>query len=121
MRVSESGGSSLRGLLTLAVIAAVIYVAYRTLPVYINNYELQDYISQLAVQATVQHSQAADIQQSVLAKASDLNLPVSADQIKVQSNRAGVTIDVDYTVPIDLRFYTWVLHFTPSSSNRSLT
>jgi Domain of unknown function (DUF4845) len=120
MRASESGQSRLKGLLTLAAIAAVIYVAVRTVPIYVNNYELGDYMRQLAIQATAARTPAAEIQQSVLAKASDLDLPVSADQIKVESNRGGVKIEVDYTVPVDLKVYTWVLHFTPSSSNRAI-
>ena len=31
-----------------------------------------------------------------------------------------VTIDVDYLVPIDLKFYTLMLHFTPSAENRQI-
>ncbi len=121
MRASESGQSQLRGILTLAAVAVLIYVAARTVPIYVNNYELEDYIRQLAIQATVARSPAVEIQKSVLAKASELNLPVSGDQVKVESNRAGVKIEIDYTVPVDLRVYTLVLHFRPSTSNRALT
>jgi len=121
MRTSESGRSFLGGILTLAVIAALIYVAFLTVPIYVNNYELEGYIRDLAIQASVARSPAGEIQKSVLAKALDLHLPVSADQIKVESNRGNIKIDVDYTVPVDLKVYTWVLHFTPSTSNRALT
>jgi hypothetical protein len=120
MRASESGQSQLRGILTLAAVAVLIYVAVRTVPIYVNNYELEDYIRQLAIQATAAHSPAAEIQQTVLTRAADLQLPVSTDQIKVESNRGGVKIDIDYTVPVDLRVYTLVLHFRYSTSNRAL-
>jgi hypothetical protein len=120
MRASESGQSQLRGILTLAAVAVLIYVAVRTVPIYIDNYDLEDYIRQLAIQATAARPPAAQIQQSVLAHALDLHLPVSADQIKVESNRGGVKIAVDYTVPVDLRVYTLVLHFTYSTSNAAL-
>ncbi|HMD99514.1 MAG TPA: hypothetical protein VKM93_19570 [Terriglobia bacterium] len=121
MRASESGQSQLRGILTLAAVAVLIYVAVRTVPIYVDNYELEDYIRQLAIQATVARSAAADIQQKVLAQALDLHLPVSADQIKVESLEGNVKIEIDYTVPVDLRVYTLVLHFRPSTSNRALT
>ncbi|MGO9273826.1 MAG: hypothetical protein ACLQOO_26900 [Terriglobia bacterium] len=121
MQASESGQSGLKGLLTLVVIAALIYVAFQTVPVYVNNYELEGYIRDLAIQASAAHTPAAEIQQSVLAKALDLHLPVSADQIKVGSDHGNIKIAVDYTVPVDLRVYTWVLHFTYSTSNRALT
>jgi len=121
MRVSEAGQSRLKGFFTLAVLAALIYVGFRALPVYVNNYQLEDYTRQLAVQATVSHTSADEIQQNVVARASDLSLPVSPEQVTVVSNRAGVEIAIDYTVPVDLRVYTWVLHFRYSTSNRALT
>jgi len=120
MRASESGQSRLKSLLTLAAIAALIYVAIRTVPIYVNNYELEDYMRQLAIQASAVRTPAAEIQQSVLAKALDLHLPVSADQIKVEADRGNIKIEVDYTVPVDLRAYTWVLHFKPSTSNSAI-
>jgi len=121
MRASESGQSQLRSILTLAAIAVLIYVAVRAVPVYVLNYELEDYLRQLAIQATVARSPAAEIRQKVLAQAVDLHLPVSEDQVKVESLEGNVKIEVDYTVPVDLRVYTLVLHFRPSASNRALT
>jgi cell division protein FtsL len=120
MRASESGQSRLKTLLVLAMLGALIYVAVQTVPVYVNNYELKDYIGQLAIQASAARTPAGQIQQSVLTRASDLNLPVSADQIKVESNQGNVKIEIDYTVPVDLRVYTLMLHFTVSTSNRAL-
>jgi hypothetical protein len=32
-----------------------------------------------------------------------------------------VTVNIDYTVPVDFKVYTWQLHFTDSSENKSLT
>ncbi|HEY6290230.1 MAG TPA: hypothetical protein VI455_01535 [Terriglobia bacterium] len=29
-----------------------------------------------------------------------------------------VKINVDYTVPVDLKVYTWSIHFTPSAESR---
>jgi len=121
MRASESGQSQLRGLLTLAAVVVLIYVAVRTVPIYFNNYELEDYMRQLAIQSSVARSPAAEIRQKVLAQALDLHLPISADQIRVESLEGNIKIDVDYTVPVDLRVYVLVLHFRPSAANRALT
>lgn len=118
MRHSDSGvGHKL--ILTLGAMAAIAYIAVKTLPVYVHNYELKDYIGQLAIQATVSRAPAEGIRNNVVAKAQDLNLPVSPENVKVQAGH-NVTILVDYTVPIDLKVYTWVLHFKPSAENRSL-
>ncbi|MBI1939884.1 MAG: hypothetical protein HYS33_00090 [Acidobacteria bacterium] len=49
-----------------------------------------------------------------------MDLPIAREDVKVSVTSSGVTIDLDYTVPVDLQVYTWVLHFTPSASNRAL-
>jgi hypothetical protein len=120
MRQPDSGQSYTKLFLTLAVLAALVYVAIQAVPVYVENYQLEDYMRLLAVQASVARSSAEQIQQSVLAHALDLDLPVTRDQIAVQATRGTVKIQVDYSVPVDLKVYTWVLHFTPSSESRSL-
>lgn len=119
MRHSDSGAGRGKLIGTLAVLLAVAYVAIKTIPVYVHNYELHDYIGQLAIQATVSRAPAEGIRNNVVAKAQDLNLPVSPENVKVQAGH-NVTILVDYTVPIDLKVYTWVLHFKPSAENRAL-
>jgi hypothetical protein len=55
----------------------------------------------------------------VVAYAQDLGLPITPENVKV-SVSSRVTIDVDYTVPIDLSVYTLQLHFTPSAEDRTL-
>ena len=95
------------------------YIAIKTVPVYVHNYELQDYLRQLAVQATVQRASEDAIRKDVLKKAEDLDLPIAAEQVKITAGNR-VSIDIDYTVPVDLKVYTWVLHFTPSAENRTI-
>ena len=63
---------------------------------------------------------AEAIQNDVLAQAEELDLPIERRDVKVTVNSYGVTIELDYTVPVDLKFYTWVLHFTPSATNRAI-
>jgi hypothetical protein len=121
MRQPDSGQAYRKLFLTLAVMGVLVYVASQAVPVYINNYQLEEYIRQLAIHASVARSPAGVIQQNVLTYAQDLHLPVTLDQIKVQADKARVKIDVDYTVPVDLKVYTWVLHFTPSSENATLS
>jgi len=120
MRRDESGGGRGKALFALAVLCALAYIAYKALPAYIENYQLSDYMRQLAVQATVERSAAEAVRQNVVEHAVSLGLPVARDQVTVTSNTQLVNIQVDYTVPINLKVYTWVLHFTPSAENHSL-
>jgi hypothetical protein len=44
---------------------------------------------------------------------------VTAENVKVTIT-TKVNIDLDYMVPVDLKVYTMMLHFTPSAEDRSL-
>ncbi len=119
MRRLEDGKGRLKALFALAVVAATVYLSIKIIPVYVNNYDLHNHIHELAETATVQHLSADKITKDVVAYADDLGLPITADNVKVAVGNI-VTIDLDYTVPIDLRYYTLMLHFTPSAENRQL-
>jgi hypothetical protein len=120
MQHTASGRGYPKLIFTILVLAAIAYMAVKTVPVYVHNYELQDFIRQLAIRATVNRTSAEAVQNDILEEARELDLPISREDVKVSINSYGVSIDIDYTVPIDLRFYVWVMHFTPSATNRAL-
>jgi hypothetical protein len=121
MRGSEEAASRLRSVSSLAVLAAIIFMVIKTLPAYVNNYQLQDHIRQLAVQLSVRTTPTTpdEIRDEVIAFAQDHGIQLVADNIKVIIARR-VTINLDYTVPVDLILFTFKLHFTPSAENESL-
>jgi len=55
-----------------------------------------------------------------LDEAQKADLPVQAEDIKVQNNGGNVHINVDYSVTVDLKLYQWTLNFHPAASNSSL-
>jgi cell division protein FtsL len=121
MRRSEEGSGRFKTLLSLAILAAIIFVAIKTLPAYVNNFELQDHIRQLSTQLAVRSKPATpdEIRDEVVAFAQDHGVPLTADNVKV-TIASHVSINLDYTVPVDLMVYTLRLHFTPSAENPSL-
>lgn len=114
---SDSGAGRLKTIFVLLVLGAIAYVAIKTIPVYVNSYEVQDYIRQLAIKASVERVKPEAIQDQVTAHAVEKDLPVTRDNVKVTISGSKVRIDMDYTVPVDLRVYTLSLHFTPSSED----
>ena len=120
MRPSESGKITFKAILWLAFLAGVIFAGFKTLPVYVENYQLQDYIQNQTPFWLADHSSAEGIRKNIVAKAQDLNLPVAAEDVKVDANENRVSVAIDYNVPVDLKVYTLQLHFTPSSENRSI-
>jgi hypothetical protein len=118
----DSGKGGIKTFLSLVFLAGVVFSAARIIPVYLNNYELQSYLNNVAVQATVQSPPvtAEAVQNEILIKAESLGLPVERKDIRVSISRT-VRINLDYSVYVDLKFYTVALHFTPSAENSNIT
>ena len=102
------------------VLVAFIYAAAMVLPVLINEYQFQDTIQDIARFASVNRKTNEQIQKAVLDEAQKADLPVQAEDIKVQNNGGNVHINVDYSVTVDLKLYQWTLNFHPAASNSSL-
>jgi len=90
------------------------------LPVLINEYQFQDSIQDIARFASVNRKTNEQIQKAVLDEAQKADLPVQAEDIKVQNNGGNVHINVDYSVTVDLKVYQWTLNFHPTANNSSL-
>lgn len=120
MRLSESGKISSKAILSLAFLGALVFFAFKTIPVYINDYQLNDYIQNQAPFWQTQHASVDTVRKNVLAKAQELGLPLAAEDVTVEANPNKVSVTLDYHVPVDLKVYTLQLHFTHSSENRSI-
>ena len=120
MRPSESGRITLKAILSLAFLAAVIFAGFKIVPVYVNNYQLQDFIQGQTPFWLTQRASAEAIRKIILTKAQDLDLPVGEDDVTIVANQNVVKVSIDYQVPVDLKLYTLQLHFTPSSENKSI-
>jgi hypothetical protein len=117
----DSGRGTFKALFALTVLGVVAFVAIKTIPPYVGNYELQDHIRQIAIQAAARTRPITpdEIRNEVIAFAQEQGLPVTAENVKVTIT-TKVNIDLDYMVPVDLKVYTMMLHFTPSAEDRSL-
>ncbi|MGO8818524.1 MAG: hypothetical protein ACLQVG_28095 [Terriglobia bacterium] len=120
MRRSESGRITLKAILWLGFLAAVIFTGIKTIPVYVDNYQLQDYLTNQTPFWQTQHATEDVIRNNVLARAQDLDLPLAAEEVTVNASMNKVSVTVDLHVPVDLKVYTLQLHFTDSSENKSI-
>ena len=120
MRLSESGKITLKALLSLAFLAASVFVAFKTIPVYINDYQLNDYIQNQTPFWQTQHASEEAIRKTIILKAQDLGFTLDADDMTVEATPNKVTVTLDYHVPVDLKVYTLQLHFTHSAENRAI-
>ena len=119
-RSSQRGEGKLKAIAFTALIVVAIYVAYKLVPPYISEYQLQDKIQELARFGIVNRYSDEQVRENVFKVVQDLDLPVKREDIKVTVTQATCKISLDYTVPVDLLFYSTELHFSPSSENKSL-
>jgi hypothetical protein len=120
MQFSESGKITLKTILSLAFLAALIFVGFKTIPVYVNDLQLNDYIQNQTPFWQTQHASEEVIRKTIIAKAQDLGLTLAATDMTVDASTNKVSVTLDYHVPVDLKVYTLQLHFTHSSENRAI-
>jgi hypothetical protein len=104
------------------VIVAAIYLGVELVPPYYTNYEFQDAINNAALLATNSGRSDEAIQEGVFKQAQQLGIQISQEDIKVQRTGAqftgSVSIEVPYTIHVNMPGYPFDLHFDPSSTNK---
>lgn len=113
-------GFGFKGVLALLVFVSVVYLGYKVVPAYVNNYQFQDFLDTEAKFALVNHKSEEDLRDSVFKKARDIDLPIKREQIKINVDSRGIRISISYVIPVELPGYTWELAFTPSADSRYL-
>lgn len=119
-RDRQRGGGRLKAIVVLAIVAGMIYVGVKVIPILISNYEFQDALESTARFATVNRQSAEDIRTAVLKEAQTEEIPVTADDIHVKDDGGRVEISADYSVTVDLRVYQWTLNFHPNATNNPI-
>ena len=108
----------------IAVILVMGLLGFKVIPLYFANYEFEDAIKNDAVQATYSSRTEQDIRAAVVKHAHEYDIPLTPQQVRV--SRVGgfgtgtLTIDAEYSVPLDLPGYSMTLQFHPSSSNKGV-
>jgi len=107
---SERGEGNFGCLVGLIVMLVGIFIAYKMIPVKVKVADLRQVITDEAKSAG-QHNDAR-IRSAILAKAREVELPVTDDDITINRTSTNIHVTVDYTVPIDFpgKVYQWHIH-----------
>lgn len=119
-RASERGGGKLKLAFWLLVLVAVIYTAAKTVPHFVSNYELEQYMQEEARFAVAQRKSDEEVRNLILGKMGDLGIEAGRENVTVRSTSRGITISASYTVVVDLLGYKLHLDFNPSADSRAL-
>lgn len=109
MARGDSGEGKLGCILWLLAFAICGMAAYKMVPIKIKSAELTDFMVEQAKSYTATEEQ---IKKSVLLKAQELELPLSADHLRVERSRDRIRMEASYVVPVEFPGYTyqWKFH-----------
>jgi hypothetical protein len=119
-RRMERGEGKLKTVFFIAIALLGIFLAFRLVPPYVAEYQLQDKMQEMARFGIVNHYSEEQIRDNIFKVVQDLDIPAKREDIKFAVTQSLVKVSLEYTVPVDLLFYSTALHFTPSSENKSL-
>jgi hypothetical protein len=116
--------ATLKLILGVGVIVVVAFLGIKILPVYFSNYEFEDFIKEEALHSTYSMRSEDDIREAVIKHARDFDIDLTAKQVHVSrtgsSGNGSLTIEAEYSVPIDLPAYSMTVDFHPSSKNKGV-
>ena len=129
VKVHQWGKGNLGCLFGLLILVALGFALYRVAPPYISHFQLKDAMKEIAILSAagaLPHKgdtsartvgTILEIQEAVLVKARELELPLEKEDIKVRREGDVVFISVNYTVPLDLLFTVYNYQFDFSAHN----
>ena len=100
--MNEKGSATIKTLIVLVVVAALIVGVVKIVPVYVKVYEFEDAMRVQAKFAGVERKNETVVREELFLKAQSMGLPITREQIEISKRMGGITIKVRYTVPIDL-------------------
>lgn len=116
--------ATLKLFFVVGILGAMVLVGVKVIPPYFANYELEDTIRTEALQATYSTRTEDDIRNAVIKEARKYEIPLTPKQVHI-TRTGGVasgtlSIDAEYSVPIDLPGYSTVIDFHPSTKNKGI-
>ena len=108
----------------VAIFGLLVLVAWKVIPPFFANYELEDAIKTEATQSTYSTRTEDDIREAVIKQARNYDIALTPKQVHV--TRVGsfgngtLGIDVEYSVAVDLPGYSTTLDFHPSTKNKGV-
>ena len=116
----ERGAGHLKAIVITLILVSLVYVAYKVVPLLVNEYQFQDGLQTIAKFASVNRDSSDKIRDAILKEAQKDDVPVQPEDIKVVGNAGNVRINADYSVTVDLSVYQWTLNLHPKVSNDAL-
>jgi len=114
---------TIKALIGFLAILFVVVGCFEVAPPMMANYSFTDDLRNVALMDGSNFQKTdEDIRNDVMRKVKDQNLPIEPKQVTVQRiNTPGLSavyVAADYSVTVNLPFYSFDMHFTPNSGNK---
>ncbi len=116
-RNSQRGEGRLKLMITLMVIIIVVYLMFKIVPAYVNDYELKDTLTTEGRFYAARQKTEAQVKGTVFKEIQELGIPAKYEDIQLQTTGHTLRISVKYTVMVDLPGYQLNLNFNPNSES----
>ena len=120
VRPEERGAGHIKAIIFTLILASLIYVAFKVAPPMINEYQFQDGLQDIARFASVNRDSNDKIRDAILKEAKKDDVPIQAEDLKIEGGGGNIRISADYSVTADLGVYQWTLNFHPAVKNDAL-
>jgi hypothetical protein len=121
---NQKGGAKTKTVLALAILAALVFSAIKIVPLFVNNYDMQDSMQQeirFVIDPQTGHTKSEDdIRQAIEHKAAELGIPATDNNVQVLDQSGHIQVSIDYTITVNLIVYQLQLHFHPQADNTSI-
>lgn len=111
-------------ILGVVLIALVVIAGIEVVPPYFANYQFEDAINTAALEATYSTKSEDDIRGIIYKKAQELEIPLTAEEIKVQrvgnQGTGSVAIEANYIVHVNMPGYPFDLPLHAATKNKGL-
>ncbi len=107
-----------------AIFLGVALLGFKLVPPFFSNYQFEDTLKTEAVQATYTTRTEEDVREEVIKQARTFDIALTPKQVSVVRigglGTGTLSIEANYSVPINLPGYTANLEFHPSSKNKGV-
>lgn len=105
MRSPQQGEGKAGCIFWLTVLILFVAIAYQVVPVKVNVSDLEEFMTRQAESAG--SASAQQIKDRILARGTDLGLPITRDNLVVDKSAGRILIKCEYEIPISLLVYTY--------------
>ena len=103
------GSGRIGCILWLAVLALIGYCLYKIIPVKVATSTFYDFMQEEAAFGSIREPK--QLMQELLAKATELNLPVTEENLTIKRTRENITIEAHYEITVEFfsgwKKYVW--------------